>query len=113
MNIAETMERVHATACLKGWWDNDDPMAPRVAIEKLCLIHSEVSEAVEEVRNGNLDTKVRFEGDKPVGYAVELADSVIRIFDLAKAQGINLDEVIDIKANYNETRPVRHGGKLA
>jgi len=53
------------------------------------------------------------EGDKPVGFAVELADTLIRICDLAESAGIDLNAALKIKMNYNATRPWRHGGKLA
>lgn len=50
---------------------------------------------------------------KPEGFPIEIADALIRIFDLAGAHGIDLDEAVRIKMAYNATRPVRHGGKLA
>jgi hypothetical protein len=36
---------------------------------------------------------------------------VIRVADFAKKQGIDLVAAIQIKADYNRTRPHRHGGK--
>jgi NTP pyrophosphatase (non-canonical NTP hydrolase) len=77
--------------------------------EKLCLIHSEVSEALEDYRNGNLQAD--YEGSKPVGFPSELADILIRVFDLAGALGIDLDKAVAEKMSYNQTRSHRHGGK--
>ena len=48
---------------------------------------------------------------KPEGVAVELADCVIRILDYCGHAGIDIEEAIRIKHEYNKTRPYRHGGK--
>jgi NTP pyrophosphatase (non-canonical NTP hydrolase) len=123
VKIRETQKAVHELAKAKGWWDEshigpDELRLSTVAvIEKLCLVHSEVSEAVEEARvtrPRNLGmARYRPEDRKPEGFAVELADAVIRILDLCGALGIDLEEAIRIKHEFNMTRPQRHGGKLA
>ena len=41
-----TPEEVHNTAIDKGWWDFERPVP-----ELLCLLHSEISEALESYRN--------------------------------------------------------------
>jgi hypothetical protein len=48
---------------------------------------------------------------KPEGIPIELADCIIRIFDYCGKEGINIEEAIRIKHEYNKTRPYRHGGK--
>jgi NTP pyrophosphatase (non-canonical NTP hydrolase) len=50
---------------------------------------------------------------KPEGIPSELADVMIRILDMAEAFGINLQEVMLEKHEYNKTRGYRHGGKVA
>lgn len=77
--------------------------------EKLMLIVSEISEAMEDYRNGKI--LLEYENDKPIGLASELADTIIRILDLSDALGIDLQETIRIKMKYNETRPIKHGRK--
>lgn len=72
--LAELAELVHDMAKEKGWWD-----APREWPEIACLIHSEISEAVECYRNGEMALHV-VDG-KPEGLVVELADVVIRCLD--------------------------------
>lgn len=109
--MVELTEKVHALALRKGWWDT----APNIP-EKLALIHSEISEALECYREsfhtGEMPTTISPSG-KPEGFGVELADAVIRILDLCGYLGIDLEAEIELKHNYNATRPYRHGGKRA
>ena len=80
--------------------------------EIVALIHSEVSEALEEYRNGRAQTEVYYgENGKPEGIPIELADVIIRIFDFCGYAGINIDAAITQKHEYNKSRPYRHGGK--
>lgn len=106
MIFQELQKEIHQNAIDHGWWDGE-PNIP----EKLALIHSEVSEALEDYRDGAMDEWR--DGDKPVGFPVELADIVIRCMDLAGYLGIELFEVIQEKHRYNRTRTYRHGGKRA
>lgn len=116
--LPEITEAAHGNAVSKGFWD-DQKLAPhshlldlgrvqRTIPEKLALIHSEVSEALEDYRDGHMVTTVDAKG-KPVGFPSELADIVIRICDLAGALGIDLDAEIEQKVRYNASRPHKHG----
>lgn len=68
--------------------------------EKLCLSHSEVSEAMEGYRKGLMDDHLPHRSM----IEVELADAVIRIADLAGALGLNLGGAIAEKLEYNQAR---------
>ncbi len=106
MTIREWQKAVHALAVEKGWYQGQVRQVP----ELLCLIHSELSEALEEYRRGHVE---REENGKPEGVGAELADTVIRCFDMAEYLGLDLEEVMTRKHAYNKSRPYRHGGKLA
>jgi hypothetical protein len=106
LTLAEIALRAHATACEKGW--HDRPMRTyRVNVESReyyeinhdavlrshALIHSEISEAIDELHAGRLD--LRIEDGKPEGLVVELADVVIRICDTMQALGLACDPSVD------------------
>lgn len=107
----------HAVAREKGWYDDDAPTDLSTVVEKLCLIHSEVSEALEVLRGVksvsdlNPTPSTVPAGSKPIGFGSELADVVIRTLDLASYLGIDLESEVIQKHEYNKSRSYRHGGK--
>ncbi|GAA4827829.1 hypothetical protein GCM10023310_00620 [Paenibacillus vulneris] len=106
-SITEMVKFAHQNAIDKGWYEE-----PRTFGEMIALMHSELSEALEDHRNGYGYREIYYEGEKPCGIPVELADTVIRIFDTCGHLGIDLESAIRIKMAYNATRPKRHGGKM-
>lgn len=100
----------HAIGIVAGNAYHLDPT--RIA-SRIALIHGELSEALEEVSRGRMELYHTAAGGslKPEGFGIELADVFLRLVDLAHSCGIDLDEMVRLKHEYNKTRPIRHGGK--
>src|SRR5690625_2357183 len=93
LNIVQSM--CHGLAVEAGWHDN-----PREEGTMLALIHSEVSEAMEGFRKNLMDDHLTHRKMAEV----ELADAVIRIFDLAGSQGFDIGSAMMEKLLYNTQR---------
>lgn len=76
----------------QGFWDSDNRG------EKIALMHSELSEALEAIRNGDEDNE-----------AEELADALIRILDYCGQFEINIGKALCDKMQKNLLRPRKHG----
>lgn len=92
----------HAASRKAGWYTNPTTGEPlkRNVPEMLCLIHSEISEAMEGYRKDLPDDKLP---QRPM-VEVELADAMIRIGDLATYLGCDLGGAIVEKMDFNRTR---------
>ena len=90
---------IHKLAIRKGWYEER-----RSIPESLCLMHSEISEALEGYRNDIPEGEKGWIGE-------ELADVIIRIFDMCQYLGIDVIKEVEKKYKVNTKRPYRHGGK--
>lgn len=113
-------DEIHQNAIDHGWWEEE-----RTFGEIIALCHSELSEALEEYRDGINPNAIyhRLHPDnfkkelgaakeqKPEGIPIEMADCIIRILDYCGHAGIDIEEAVRIKHEYNRTRPYKHGGK--
>lgn len=111
VSLNEFSKECYEASKAKGWYD--DANADDI-VTKLCLVHSEISESLEEYRNNKGLTEIYYNPDnpnKPEGFPIEIADALIRIFDICGANGIDIENAVRLKMKYNKTRGHRHGGK--
>jgi NTP pyrophosphatase (non-canonical NTP hydrolase) len=92
----------HGLAVESGWWTDlkTGERKERNKGELICLMHSELSEAMEGVRKNKMDDHLPHRKSEEV----ELADVLIRIFDYAGAYGLDIGGAMVEKLIYNSTR---------
>jgi NTP pyrophosphatase (non-canonical NTP hydrolase) len=136
--ISELQAIAYKQSADKGFHDNE-PVDPWGVLamnsQRIALIHSELSEALEELRrvghsvSRNHYTLPGVPGEypsvqaaksthhgpgvnpKPEGVPSEMADVVIRVLDFCEANDIDLEAALIEKLAYNATRAHKHGGK--
>lgn len=98
MKINELIKEVHENAVAHGWWEDERP-----EYEIFALIHSELSEALEEARAGRPNVWHGEDG-KPEGICVELIDAAIRMMDFLGKIGYTVKEnkVEEYKSFYDK-----------
>jgi NTP pyrophosphatase (non-canonical NTP hydrolase) len=142
MTLNELRDKIHKNAVKHGFY-NEEASAMSAAggneqtvagikhaffTQRIALIHSEVSEALEADRKAKysepFDRFVWFddwdEGEKSFDRfnfnnyfkgttEDELADVIIRTLDLCGHLGIDIERHIELKMKYNESREYKHG----
>lgn len=98
----ELSQYIHKANVDAGWWTdiNTGEKLNRNVGELLCLVISEVSESLEAYRKDLMDDKLPHRK----GFEVELADAMIRIFDIAGAHNLDLEGALKEKLEYNKYR---------
>jgi hypothetical protein len=125
LNISKLQNEVWKIAEESGWHEKEVSFGDFIS-----NCHAELSEAfeiyktkgsvaipaftpfewMEHYSNGKVDMKTVV--SVPSGIPIELADVIMRILDFCETHGINMENTIDIKMEYNKTREYRHGGKV-
>lgn len=129
---------IHVNAQEKGFWDHDRNMGEMLMLmtselaealeehrdgkpnvyflctNKDCQYHERPNstlrgEHVEWYGDRGPDGPVCRGSFKPEGVAVELADCLIRILDTMQSLGVDIDDVVREKMDYNNGRPFKHG----
>ena len=119
--LNELAQEIHANAQAKGFFEK-----PKNIGEMLCLIHSEVSEALEADRkdkycsypmgavNGWVEDSDFIESYKrnvKGTFEEEMADILIRVLDLCAFKKIDIDVHVKAKMRFNAQREKYHGKK--
>lgn len=106
-NLLNAVDVLQQTCHLDNahWWTDLTTGAdlrdnPLTVPAKLALVHSEISEALEGHRKTLADDHL----PEFKSIEVELADALIRIFDLAGAYDLRLAEALVSKRRYNTQR---------
>lgn len=102
LSISSLVALCHERAVAGGWWHDlkSGAKLERNKGEMLCLIHSEISEAMEGARKGINDDHL----PSRLMEEVELADALIRIFDYAGGYGLDIGGALVEKLAYNARR---------
>ena len=105
--LANLIDTVSQITISKGF---RAPGERRPTGEVIALMHSELSEALENFRKPGPDNHL----PEYPGWLVEYADVLIRIFDHVQEMGeaSNLASVLMNKIAYNANRPYKHGKKF-
>lgn len=134
MTLNELSQKAHEAAKRSGFYEN-----PVETGTRLMLIVSELSEAMEadrcmadnKIRSRGLDSfdramnnrnpdslytedeafLIEFREHVKDSFGDEIADSLIRIFDMCGFMGINIDRHVELKMRYNSMREQKHGKK--
>ncbi len=103
---------IHSNNVEKGFWNY-----PRNKGETLMLIVTELAEAMEAHRNGNLAMppmdgeieKKAFEDFYKDTFEDEIADALIRILDMCGGFNVDIEFHVREKVKYNKGREILHG----
>ena len=97
MNHQALIERSHKQARDKGFWEK--PLTFDMA---MALIISEIAEALEAYRKGRVNPDWNDAQAVKDSFEVEIADAIIRIYDWAGGNDLELEELPDHRVWFDE-----------
>lgn len=106
MTIRDAQRLAWRIAEDKGFHEGRTASGRDDTLVRLCLVHTEVSEAAQEVKR-HWDGKPTEEQIETFG--LELADALIRILDIAESVGADLETLVEVKMGRNRSRPYGYG----
>lgn len=102
--LNQLSKEIHEQNVAAGWWNHLEEIGTTTGANelntKILLVHAEISESVEGLRKGKMDDHLPHR----TNFEVEIADTFIRLFDIAGAMKLDLDGAIAEKRAYNTTR---------
>lgn len=103
--LRQFQSAVHSNAVAKGFYET-----PPTFLERVALMHSELSEAVETARKDI--NRPDEHCPEFTNVEIELADCIIRILDCAEYMQLDVVGAMAAKHRFNLTRPHKHGKNI-
>lgn len=119
--LNELAKEIHKRNIEKGFFEGKNNIG-----EMLCLIHSEVSEALEADRKAKYcnqepklvlgwvsdeDFHAKYREKVKGSFEEEMGDIFIRVLDMCAYKNIDLENHVKCKMRYNSLREYKHGKK--
>jgi hypothetical protein len=108
MEFNDLQKECYATARQNGFLNGKIDVP-----QEILLVICELAEATEELRKFKTIRYVYYDNlDKPLGFEAEISDAMMRLMSLSEGLGLNIEDMIIKKNEFNKTRKKKHGKKF-